>query len=125
MQKEIESDLPEKLGLILDKVSENGSGSQYVGFLLCTKGKSVRRKPHEVCFFLLDETDFSAKSHMDFTEATLTFLELKIAMVLVVTVDCSILFSVKELIEFSIFEVVRIYAKLDVRKGSIVDVSFW
>ena len=71
VEKKTELELPEKFGLILDGWSENGSRTHYVDNFDLYQSKGQPETPLSAFCPLLDETDFSAKSHMDFLKQLL------------------------------------------------------
>ena len=91
VEKKIEWELPEKFGLILVGWSENGSGTHYVGIFAVYQSKEGQPETPLIAFSpLLDEIDFSAKSHKDFIEAFFTTFKGNITNVLFITSDnCS------------------------------------
>ena len=86
VEKKIESELPETFDLIPDGWSEKGSGTHYVDIFAVYQSKEGQPETPLIAFSpLLDETDFSAKNHMDFIEATLTFFKRNFTNVLFIT----------------------------------------
>ena len=91
MEEKIEEELLEKCGLTFDRWSENGPGTHYLGFFAVYQSKVGQPETPLIAFSpLLDDTDFSAISHMNFFEATLTIFKPNITNVLFITSDnCS------------------------------------
>ena len=63
VEKEIESELPERFGFILDGWSEIGSGSHYVGIFAVYQSKERQQETPLSAFARWTKLTFQQKSH--------------------------------------------------------------
>ena len=76
VEKRIADDLPSKFAIILDGWSDSATSTHFVGFYAHYQKLGTKEAHRALLAFspLIDETDFSAQSHVDFIIATLNVL---------------------------------------------------
>ena len=104
VERKVEESLPQTFGLVIDGWSEGGTGTHYMAVFAAFQNKDLKPQALLMAFSpLLDETDFSASSQVEFIEFTLGVFKRTLSDVLFITGDnCTTNLKVAKLINVPI-----------------------